>query len=108
MNRKTFWLNLPVNPPSAAGELREQFERLYPEADNEPPITSNDIYIALTNMAKQYAEYAKVCYRIAGLAAECPDLQIEIEEDILVTGPEDRLKNIMREGLLSEPVYGSY
>lgn len=56
---------------------------------------------AFLAQAECYEEAAEICKRMAGVAAEVPDLEVQADTHFIgIEGPEDRLDALAREGIL--------
>lgn len=66
-----------------------------------------DLRAAFEEQASRYDAAAQICRRMAGVAAETPDLEIQADTHYIgVSGPSDRLDSLVREDFLSVTDYG--
>lgn len=97
-DKMTFYtLILPTT--KCGDDLRYEVERLL-ASDQDCPDVSRQ---ALDALADTYTECSKLCRKLAGAAAECPEIVVDGDEyRIGVDGPPERLSELTRQGLLTE------
>src|SRR5262245_66688115 len=85
---KVYELHLPVF--KQGDDLAHQIESL-----------GDDLRAAFEAQATNYDEAARLCRRMAGVAAEVPELEIEASTHMIeVGGPEGQLQKLVDEGVL--------
>lgn len=61
----------------------------------------DDVSAGFEAQARAYDECARLCRRLAGLAAEVPELEIQADTHMIsVSGPHERLQALVTEGVL--------